>query len=246
MNVLSLFSGIGGIDLGLERLGCTTVAHSEIDDYANQVFAKRFPGSVLLGDITQINWNEVASSYSIDIIAGGFPCQDISRLGKRAGIDGPQSGLWKHFADAIRILRPRGVLVENVPTLTKRGIDRVLGDLASCGYDAEWDCVPASTVGAPHKRDRIFILSYPNNYASEGRSGNRIEESWASPEETLSRRDCSGHGAERWKAEPGLDRLVDGVPDWVEWNRRVKVLGNAVVPQCAQYAGRILLDRIGE
>jgi DNA (cytosine-5)-methyltransferase 1 len=162
--VLSLFAGIGGIDLGLEAHGCTTVAYSEVDPYASAVMAQHFPDAVNLGDVTTIDWEATRDELGpFDIICGGFPCQDISLAGKGAGIaDGTRSGLWSHYADAIRILRPRGVLVENVAALLARGIDRVLGDLAACGYDAEWDCVPAAAVGAPHRRDRLFICAYPN------------------------------------------------------------------------------------
>lgn len=155
--VLSLFAGIGGIDLGLESLGCRTIAYSEFDPYASSIMALRFPEADNLGDITQIDWSNVERP---DIICGGFPCQDISLAGKGAGIDGDRSGLWRYYADAVRALRPSGVLVENVSALLGRGIDRVLGDLAACGFDAEWDCVPAASVGAPHRRDRVFIVAY--------------------------------------------------------------------------------------
>src|SRR3972149_10628593 len=120
--------------------------------------ALRFPDAVSLGDITMIEWSDVERP---DIICGGFPCQDISLAGKGAGIDGDKSGLWRYYADAIREIRPRGVLVENVAALLVRGLGRVLGDLAACGYDAEWDCVPAAAVGAPHRRDRSFVIAYP-------------------------------------------------------------------------------------
>jgi DNA (cytosine-5)-methyltransferase 1 len=171
LRVLSLFAGIGGIDLGLEAHGCETVAYSEVDPYACRVMAQHFPNAVNLGDITAIDWEDVAREHSIDIICGGFPCQDISTAGLGAGIaDGTRSGLWANYADAIRILRPRGVLVENVAALLARGLDRVLGDLAACGYDAEWDCIPAAAVGAPHLRDRLFIVAYPGSVEHEGPS----------------------------------------------------------------------------
>jgi DNA (cytosine-5)-methyltransferase 1 len=98
---------------------------------------------------------------ALNIITGGFPCQDISNAGQRAGITGARSGLWFRYAALIRQLRPRYVLVENVAALTSRGLDRVLGDLAASGYDAEWDCIPASAVGAPHQRDRLWLVAYP-------------------------------------------------------------------------------------
>lgn len=166
LRVLSLFAGIGGIDLGLEAHGCQTVAYSEVDPYAASIMARHFPDAVNLGDITTIDW-EAARELDIDIICGGFPCQDISTAGRGAGIaEGTRSGLWRHYADAVRVIRPRGVLVENVSALLARGLDRVLGDLAACGFDAEWDCIPASALGAPHRRDRLFLVAYPG---SEGR-----------------------------------------------------------------------------
>lgn len=122
--------------------------------------ALRFPKAVNLGDITTIDWTTCGAQP--DIICGGFPCQDISLAGKGAGInDNTRSGLWRFYADAIRVLRPRLVVVENVTALLARGLDRVLGNLAACGYDAEWDCIPAASVGAPHRRDRIFIIAHP-------------------------------------------------------------------------------------
>jgi DNA (cytosine-5)-methyltransferase 1 len=157
MRAISLFAGIGGIDLGLERAGVTVVAHSENDAYASRILAKHWPNVPNLGDITQVDWEPW---QGVDIIAGGFPCQDISLAGKGAGIDGERSGLWREYVRAIRVVRPRGVLVENVAALANRGLDRVLGDLASCGYDAEWDCVPAGGFGAPHLRDRMFVIAY--------------------------------------------------------------------------------------
>lgn len=159
LSVLSLFAGIGGLDLGLERAGCKTRWYSEVDPYACKVMALRFPDAVNLGDITTMDWSMCERP---DIICGGFPCQDISLAGKGAGIaEGTRSGLWSYYADAIRALRPRLVVVENVAALLTRGLGRVLGNLAACGYDAEWDCIPAASVGAPHRRDRLFVIAYP-------------------------------------------------------------------------------------
>jgi DNA (cytosine-5)-methyltransferase 1 len=107
----------------------------------------------------------------VDVLAGGFPCQDLSYAGKGAGIDGERSGLWGEYARLIRELRPRYVVVENVTALLARGMGRVLGDLAACGYDAEWDCIPAAAVGAPHRRDRVWIVAYPNGAGLEGHRG---------------------------------------------------------------------------
>lgn len=162
---LGLFEGIGGITRGLEAaLDSELVVYSEIDEYASSVLAARYPDATNLGDITTIDWSTITDEHGpIDIIYGGFPCQDLSYAGKGAGIaEGTRSGLWFSYADAIRELRPRLVVVENVAALLARGLDIVLGDLAACGYDAEWDCVPAAGVGAPHRRDRLFIVAYPS------------------------------------------------------------------------------------
>lgn len=165
LTVGSLFSGIGGIDLGLERAGMRVVWHSEIDLYASRVLAKHWPTVPNLGDITKIDFTTVEP---VDVLAGGFPCQDISVAGKGAGIDGERSGLWREYARAIRDLRPRYVLVENVPALLGRGLCRVLGNLAPLGYDAQWDCISAADVGAPHIRNRVWIVAHAN--------GPRLEE----------------------------------------------------------------------
>lgn len=154
----SLFSGIGGLELGLERTGgFKTIWQSEIDAYASAVLKRHWPDVPNLGDITKVNWNEVEKP---DLICGGFPCQDISLAGKGAGIkEGTRSGLWKEYHKALCFLRPRLVLVENVSAFSFRGLLEVLGDLAQIGYDAEWFTLRASDVGAPHKRERLFILA---------------------------------------------------------------------------------------
>jgi len=154
----SLFSGIGGIELGFERAGGFEVRwFVENDNYAQAVLRKRWPDTPVHGDITRLN---IAGLPRIDILTGGFPCQDISNAGKRAGIEGSRSGLWHYYREAISELRPKIAVVENVSALTFRGLREVLGDLAEVGYDAEWHCVPASAVGAPHQRDRVFIIAF--------------------------------------------------------------------------------------
>lgn len=175
MNVGSLFSGVGGIELGFERArGFTTKWFVERDDYAQAVLRKHWPDAIIYDDVTQVDFGTVPK---VDVLTGGFPCQDISNAGKRVGIEGSRSGLWKEYLRAIRALRPRYVFVENVAALLGRGVDVVLGDLASLGYDAEWHCVSASSVGAPHRRDRIFIIAYlvdsdyDGRFASEERGG---------------------------------------------------------------------------
>jgi site-specific DNA-cytosine methylase len=166
----SLFSGIGGLDLALEAFGHTLIWQAESDPYARAVLAKHWPEIHCYRDVREID----EQAERPDIICGGFPCQDISNAGKRAGIGGTKSGLWSEFARIIRTLRPRFVFVENVAALTVRGLDRVLGDLASLGFDAEWDVLRAADVGAPHVRARIFILAYTQRadlWEQQGRLG---------------------------------------------------------------------------
>jgi DNA (cytosine-5)-methyltransferase 1 len=166
----SLFSGYGGLDLAVEEVyGARTVWHAELDPNPARVLARHWPGVPNLGDVTAYgdpdrlfapSWSEVEP---VDIVCGGFPCQDISRAGTRAGLqEGNRSGLWHTMADAVRHLRPRLVVVENVDLLLHRGIDVVLGDLAQLGYDAQWVSVRASDAGAPHRRARIFLTAAPH------------------------------------------------------------------------------------
>lgn len=163
MNVLDLFSGIGGFSLGLERAGMRTVAFCEIEPYCRAVLAKHWPDVPCYTDIRELTADRLAADgIQPDVICGGFPCQDISVAGKGAGLAGARSGLWSHYARLIGELRPRYVIVENVSALLNRGLAEILGELASFGYDAEWHCIPASYVGAPHRRDRIWIVAYPN------------------------------------------------------------------------------------
>lgn len=160
MNVGSLFSGIGGIELGFEREGFNTAWFVENEPYYQAVLRKHWPETPIYGDIKEIDF---AKLPKVDILTGGFPCQDISNAGTRAGITGKRSGLWKEYLRAISEIRPKYAVVENVSALTFRGLLVVLRDLAEVGYDAEWNCIPASAFGAPHRRDRIYIAAYPTS-----------------------------------------------------------------------------------
>ena len=153
----SLFAGIGGIDLGLERAGWTGRWQVEWDDYCQRVLAKHWPDIPRYGDITTVDWSGVEP---VDLIAGGFPCQPFSVAGRRKGLDDDR-WLWPEFARAVGALQPSFVLVENVPgLLVGGGMGGVLGGLADLGYDAEWDSIPAAAVGAPHLRYRVWIVAY--------------------------------------------------------------------------------------
>ncbi len=220
----SLFAGVGGLDLGLERAGFQIAFQIENDPYCQRVLAKHWPAVPRWGDIREVDPDDLPR---VELLAGGFPCQDIARVGRRAGIDGPKSGLWAEYARLIRALRPRYVLVENTTSLLVRGIDRVTGDLAACGYDCEWDCLPAAAFGAPHIRDRLYLLAY----ARGGRHG--------PPQAPVFAGRASTQLPSGWLPEPAVGRLADGIPDRVA---RLRGLGNAVVPQVAEWLGRRILE----
>lgn len=210
----SLFAGIGGMDLGLERAGMQCRWQVEINPYCRKVLAKHWPDVPRHDDVKTFPPTD-PGEWQVDLIAGGFPCQDVSLAGKGAGLDGERSGLWFEYSRIIRELRPQYVLVENVPGLLVRGIDRVLGSLASLGYDAEWACVPAAAVGAPHIRDRVFLLAYANSERQSQPQGVVAEvggwtgdRSQAIPHTASIRRDgpCPSHGGigqqDEFKAGP--------------------------------------------
>ena len=157
MKIGSLFAGVGGLELGLERAGVGhTVWQVELDDFCRSVLTKHWPNVERHADVRAVGSQNLSP---VGVICGGFPCVDISFAGLGAGLAGERSGLWWEFARIVRELRPRFVVVENVAALLVRGVDDVLGTLASLGYDAEWSCVRACDVGAPHRRDRLFIVA---------------------------------------------------------------------------------------
>ena len=165
LTVGSLFSGIGGLDLGLERAGMEVIWQSEIDPYACKVLSKHWPEVVNHGNIKEIKWGDVVRP---DIICGGYPCQPFSTAGKRNGTDDPRH-LWPWVRQAISELRPQYAILENVRGHVSLGLNVVLGEMASIGYDAEWQIVSAASVGAPHRRDRVIIVAYPSEQLKHGR-----------------------------------------------------------------------------
>ncbi|MEV6523136.1 DNA cytosine methyltransferase [Longispora sp. NPDC051575] len=153
----SLCSGFGGLDLAVEVvLGGRLAWYAETDPAASRVMAEHWPGVVNHGDIRALDWTRLEN---VDVVTAGFPCQDISNAGRRAGITGPSSSLWSVIADGVRVLRPPLVFVENVAALRRRGLDVVLADLAALGYDTSWLSLRASDLGAAHRRDRMFLLA---------------------------------------------------------------------------------------
>jgi DNA (cytosine-5)-methyltransferase 1 len=170
LRVLDLFSGIGGFSLGLERAGgFETVAFCEIEPYCRKVLAKHWPNVPCYDDVRTLTADTlVRDGIAVDVICGGFPCQDLSFAGKRAGLSGERSGLWGEYRRLIGELRPRFVLAENVPGILSLGLGDVLGNLAALGYDACWECIPASAVGAPHRRDRWWLIAHPGSKQHQG------------------------------------------------------------------------------
>ena len=170
LNVIDIFSGIGGFSIGLEAAGLQTVAFCEINPFCRKILTKHWPSVPIFTDITAIHKEDLKALLRIDLIAGGFPCQDISVAGKGGGIKAKRSGLWKEFARLINEIRPKYAIIENVANLRSQGLISVLQDLWEIGYDAEWHCIPASAFGAPHRRDRIWIIAYPSCLCKVGLS----------------------------------------------------------------------------
>ena len=256
MNELALFAGAGGGILGGHLLGWRTVCAVERDAYAAQILAQRqndgaLPPFPIWSDVRSFDgrpWRGI-----VDVVSGGFPCQDISAAGNGAGIDGSRSGLWREMARIIGEVRSAHVLLENSPLLVGRGLAVVLGDLTGMGYDAQWCCVSAADCGAPHKRDRIWLVA-----EAEPIQLNRIRESadvaytgrehgqgiitqganpqiWCKPHPGSPR--SRSHGLRPWPAEPGMGRVADGLAHRLD---RLKALGNGQVPRVAATAFDLL------
>ena len=223
--LLDIFSGIGGFSLGLERSGYfDTVAFCEIEPYCRAVLKRHWPEVPCYEDIRTLSANTLRrDGVAVDAICGGFPCQDVSLAGKGLGLEGERSGLWRDYARLIGELRPRVAIVENTPGLLGRGFGRVLGDLSRLGYDAIWDVIPASALGARHKRERIWLVAYPSQ--TRRRQRGRFEFT----EDSNTERDIC-----EWLNQPEPVRVAHGVPNRMV---RVEALGNAVVPQVVQVVG---------
>lgn len=274
LTVGSLFAGIGGFDLAAERAGLEVKWQVEIDPFCQRVLEKHWPHVRRYRDIRECG---ASNLEPVDIICGGFPCQDISSAGGKRGISGEQSGLWTEMCRIVREIRPPFVVVENVADLLARGLGDVLGDLAACRYDAEWDCLQAAAVGAPHGRDRLWLVAYP--HADEGGcevsgecDGATVQgaANWRScrpdpdglcadvpdatgPAEAVRSRRWTRKGIDfarwradarqraGWEAEPAICRVADGVSPGLD-NARLAALGNAIVPQIAEWIFRQILE----
>lgn len=262
MNELALFAGAGGGILGGKLLGWRTVCAVEIDPYARAVLASRQNDKTI--EPFPI-WDDVVTFDGrpwrglVDVVSGGFPCQDISVAGTGKGIGGERSGLWKEMFRIICEVRPRYVFVENSPALTSRGLGTVLGDLASVGFDAKWGVLGAHHVGAPHNRNRIWIVANANSerrgqeQVSIKRSQDPSESRNDGTQEPLANTECQGlegHFKQArksevtefghvgwWETEPDVGRVVDGLANRVD---RLKCLGNGQVPAVAAAVFKIL------
>lgn len=259
LRVLDLFSGIlvGGFSLGLERTGgFETVAFCENAEFPRRVIRKHWPKVPIYEDVRTLTADRlVADGIAVDVITGGFPCQDISTAGRQAGIgEGTRSGLWSEIVRLACELRPRFIIVENVANLLAGPSDkpgawfgRVLGDLAEIGFDAEWDCISAANIGAPHNRERVWLVAYPASHGWSkvalhdlARNGEGQDERWASINAGPLVGSCSWQD---WEKQSGIRLVIDGFPAGLHWH---KALGNAVVPQIPELIGRAILSSMKE
>lgn len=253
LRVLDLFSGIGGFSLGLERTGgFETVAFCEIEPWNQQRLREHWPDTPIYEDVRTLSAARLAGDglENIDIITGGFPCQDISIAGLKAGLGGARSGLWSEIVRLAGELRPQHVIVENVANLLAGPAEqpgawfgRVLGDLAELGFDAEWHNIPASAVGAHFLGERVWIIA---SRAPAGRlrwegcwSSSLGEDQWRGDEFERLVRLATEHGV----PAGSLGRISDGLPDRVD---RLYALGNTVLPQIPELIGRAILSTLKE
>lgn len=268
MNELALFAGAGGGILGGKLLGWRTVCAVEIEPFATGVLMQRQNDGILSpfpiwDDVSSFNgkpWNGI-----VDVVSGGFPCQDLSCAGKGKGLAGEKSGLWKEFARIIHEVRPKYAFVENSPVLRTKGLDRVLADLAEMGYDAEWCVLGGADCGFAHIRKRLWILAHTNGFSKQESGGNhktiihkqntrlglkrgshgcgsRVPHSTVAELTTAVYKKTLSHSLlHGYSTEPGMGRLADGVAHRME---RLTVLGNGQIPAVAATAWSILSERL--
>lgn len=235
MNYLSLFSGIGGLDLGLDRAGWTCVGQVEKDPFCRAVLGKHWPEVPKHDDVrTAVEWWGSRPRPAVHAVVGGFPCQPVSSSGAQLGEE-DERWRWPEMAAVVGALRPDWVLGENVSGLLATGLlGVVLGDLARIGYRARAGTLTACAVGAPHTRERLFIVAHPEG---ERRGAGRVQPGGDGQAAGVG---AAQFGSERrawWAREPGVGRVAYGVPGRVD---RVRALGNAVVPAVGEYIGRLI------
>lgn len=234
----SLFAGIGGIDLGLERAGMECKWQVEIDAFCRNVLQKYWPQVPKFGDIKELTGDELTS---VDVVAGGFPCQPASNAGIRGG-QSDSRWLWPHFARIVTHLRPRYIIMENVPGLLTvdngHAFERILTDLADLGFDAEWETISACSFGAPHSRSRLFLVAYPpsNDGPDEGEEKEPFSFGLLQPG-----REGSDDGNRRWLPEPEMDRVAHGISSRVV-RPQLTAIGNAVIPQIPEWIGHRIME----
>jgi DNA (cytosine-5)-methyltransferase 1 len=238
VKVLDLFSGIGGFSLGLERAGMETVAFCEFEPHAQAVLNKHWPKVPIHSDIRSLDGSQYKGT--IDVVCGGFPCQDLSTAGKQSGFSGERSSLYVEMLRVISECRPRYAIFENVTGLltgdSGRWFAKFLYDLAQIGFDAEWHCIEAAYVGAPHRRDRVWIIAYPKR-KRQPRQGGLLK--------SINQKKSDYREADRFinafqrKALPYVCRGHDGVSEGVD---RLARLGNSVLPQITEAIGRAIMN----
>jgi DNA (cytosine-5)-methyltransferase 1 len=239
LNVLDLFSGIGGLALGLERAGMHTAAFCEVEPYCREALRERFPTVPCYDDVRTLTADRLRrDGITANAIAGGFPCQDISYAGYGAGLAGERSGLWFEYARLVGELGPDVVIVENVSALLDRGMGDVLGTLSDLGYNAIWDTVSACAVGHSHVRRRVFIVAYANRLDGWPRFRDSFAREYRALQ-TLDRFEGARARERARLANPSaLYGGADGVPYGMERNRAI---GNAVAPNVAETIGTAIM-----
>jgi DNA (cytosine-5)-methyltransferase 1 len=232
LRLLDLFSGAGGFSLGLENSGAfSTVAFCEIMPYPCKILHKHWPNVPVYNDVKQLTKRQLdADGITVDAICGGFPCQDISVAGKKAGLAGERSGLWFEYARIIGEIRPKYIIIENVSDLLIRGFDEVLGTLSALGYNACWNSIQACDVGAPHIRDRVWIVGFLPD-AGEG-----FVECWRKQFQESRNQKRYLH---LWEPQSMPPRVADGISNRMD---RLGLMGNAIVPQIAEIIGLAIKD----
>ncbi len=278
MKVLDLFSGIGGFSLGLEKAGMQTVAFCEIEPFARDVIKKHWPKVPLAKDVRELHVDPrdfflcgndgAVTDQDIDLISGGFPCQDISGAGSQKGFldeygNPTRSGLWYQFKRLIEEIRPKYAIIENVAKLRSNGLVEILQGLSEIGYDSEWEVIPATAVGLPSTRERIWIVAYASSQRrnvledhTQGRNIFRYVYRYATENETefpkeelelWSRENGPVHRrltTSFWESKSRILGMVDGLSKEMvgENDKRIKALGNTIVPKIAELIGKAIME----